>query len=248
METLKILSIIGGIISLLLAIIFVVSKYNNIVGAIIIIINFILLLIYGFKRRNKIMLIYLYIVLFFTFYWISNVYKDNYSIRALIKELNLRENDRLDFEFEFVRDEKQKVCLIKGNYKHKILKDKDDEDVDIYNLINITEPKTKKENCCDLFNHFNTKFVYGENNKLSDSIEVDGGRRTEMSYDKLKYTCKSNEESSSVFKDIIIFVIILLIFSFIYNVIWSKGIKKIVKTGDNKLNKQILQASDIKVN
>jgi len=134
-------------ISLVLFILFKYYKNNTILGGMIIVLTSVSGTIFGILKQNRNLIICLYSLFLFIFYWVSDTYEDNYSIKALIDEFGLRENDRLNYKLLMSRNGEMDKCKITGIY------DKETG--------NILKPKTDSEYCNEIKKQTDFNFIHG---------------------------------------------------------------------------------------
>ena len=144
-------------ILVLLFTLFVYSDNNSILGTLILLISFISGSVFLYLKRKKNSIICFYLFTLFTFYWVSNKYADNYSIKSLIDEYKLNENDSLKYKILIKTNNELNKCKINGDYDKKNK--------------NITENYSNDILCNNIKKNLGNKFIHGINIDNSENID-----------------------------------------------------------------------------
>jgi len=220
-------------IVILLFIPFTQYNYNNIIGYIITILLFSSILGFFVVKKWINLFVCLYLFLLFIFYWISSIYKDNYSIQSLIDHFDFKENDNLRFDLLFSTNADNEQCKVKGEYTQIFREDEN-------NNLNFKNIKYEdKGDLCKEIKDKDSNFIYGYGDELTeeqiDIIEEKENIDKEEEEDKL--TKFIGENKSILFAIFILIIILFLIYLFYNN---SGG-------SSEKSDENIVQASDIKI-
>ena len=220
-------------IVILLFIPFTQYNYNNILGYTISVLLFLSILGFLIVKKWINLSVCLYLFLLFIFYWVSSIYKDNYSIKSLIDEFNFKENDNLKFDLLFSTDADNGQCKVKGEYT-QIFREDDNDNLNFKN-INYED----KEDLCNKIKDKDSNFIYGYENELTqEQLDiVEEKENIEIIEDGGKITNFFSENKTILFAVFIFLIIIFLIYLF-YN---NSG------ESTEKSSENIVQASDIKI-
>lgn len=220
-------------IVILLFIPFTQYNYNDILGYIITILLSLSILGFFIVKKWINLFVCLYLFLLFIFYWVSSIYKDNYSIQSLIDQFEFKENDILRFDLLFSTNADNEQCKVKGEYK-QIFRDDEDDSKNFEN-INFED----KGDLCNKIKDKDSHFIYGYKNELTqeqlDIIEEKENIDIEEEEDKL--TKFINENKSILFAVFILIIVLFLIYLFYTN------------SGETteKSSENIVQARDIEI-
>jgi len=154
---------VNSVIILLLLILFLLFKYveESFMGSMIIIISLISGCSFVYLERNKNAIVCFYIMLLFSFYWISKSFNDNFSMKALIDKFKFKENDILNYKLLVSTRGDLNKCKITGKYDKKNLE--------------ITNNFSDEKLCEEIKKNIGNKFISGVNTITSSDSSSDSG-------------------------------------------------------------------------